>query len=67
MRYAMIDTSGVVENVIVWDGETDYEPPEGMTLLSCVPEVSIGWTYGNGAFTPPDVVEDEPLNAVIAE
>jgi hypothetical protein len=32
MRYAVIQ-GGVVVNVILWDGETPYDPGEGATLV----------------------------------
>lgn len=31
MRYVVI-RDGVVENVIIWDGVTDWTPPEGCTV-----------------------------------
>jgi hypothetical protein len=31
-NYLMIDGDGVVQNCIVWDGETPYEPPMGWIL-----------------------------------
>lgn len=32
MRYAMIN-AGTVINVIVWDGETPFDPGDGVTLI----------------------------------
>ena len=30
MRYVVI-RDGVVENVVIWDGVSDWQPPEGCT------------------------------------
>lgn len=54
MRYAIVNnTTNVVENVIVWDGETPYEPEEGRSVVPASDEVSIGWSYVNGIFSAP--------------
>lgn len=31
-RYAVVDESGEVVNVILWDGIDEYDPGEGVTL-----------------------------------
>ena len=31
MRYAII-RDGIVENIILWDGVSDWTPPEGCTV-----------------------------------
>ena len=31
-RYAVVDESGVVQNVIEWDGVAQWKPPEGCTV-----------------------------------
>ena len=51
-RYLELNPDGVVINIIVWDGESPYNP-EGHTLMLCDdhPSVSFGWTFdgvGNG-------------------
>lgn len=33
MRYFIIDAKGNVVNEIVWDGVSDYTPPEGCSLV----------------------------------
>lgn len=53
--FAVIDSTGTVTNVVVWDGRTQWQPPDGTTAVA-IPEGSgagIGWTYQNGTFTPP--------------
>jgi len=54
MRYAIVNTAtDVVENVIIWDGETPYEPNEGYIVVSASDQVSIGWLYVNGELQAP--------------
>lgn len=58
MRYSIIDGSDVV-NVIEWDGEQDYEAPDGLILVSCPDEVSVGWTVtSDGFIAPPEPPQD---------
>ena len=54
MRYALIN-DGTVENVILWDGSTDYEPPAGTTLVEIGSNiVHIGYLYDGTTFTNPN-------------
>lgn len=32
-RYAIVDDSNIVQNVILWDGESEYDPGDGLTLI----------------------------------
>lgn len=54
MDYSIVQ-DGIVVNMVVWDGETEWAPPEGSAAI-VVPEgsgVSIGWAYADGKFTAP--------------
>jgi hypothetical protein len=57
-RYALIDTDGIVKNVIIWDEASQWSPPEGHTMVK-VDDVmcDIGWKYENETFTMPPVEE----------
>ena len=33
MRYALVDKDGKIVNVVCWDGQTDWQPPEGLTAI----------------------------------
>lgn len=59
MTYAIVN-NGIVENVIVWDGETPYTPPEGSIIVQS-DVAGIGWSYNyeTGEFTPPESPVDE--------
>ncbi|MEX0668185.1 MAG: hypothetical protein WD061_00380 [Candidatus Saccharimonadales bacterium] len=59
-RYAVVDKSGNVTNVIVWDGKTAYTPPEGTELIEVEGVAGPGWTYKDGEFIAPvEETEDE--------
>ncbi len=48
---------GLIVDVIVWDGEVDYTPPDGVYLaefdIKSDGSPGIGWNYHNGVFSPP--------------
>lgn len=55
-RYAIL-LDGSVENVILWDGLSDYDPGPGRELVKIPQEeqsVAEGWVYTEGKkFEPP--------------
>ena len=62
MRYALVNADGLVVNAIVWDGQTDYNAPDGLTVVAISDDVRAGpsWTYdGTDWIAPP--AEDEEL------
>lgn len=60
MRYAII-RSGLVENVILWDGEADWNPGDDVSVIDCPAEVGIGWTHDEDGFqAPPEPVVEDP-------
>lgn len=54
-NYAIIDDAGLIINIIEWDGESEWAPPEGNTAVLCENEGDcvIGGTYQDGIFAPP--------------
>lgn len=55
-RYAMIDdASGIVVNVIEWDGdEAKWAPPEGYTMVEDTEnKAGPGFSYDGETFIPP--------------
>ena len=59
-RYAIV-SGGQVVNVTLWDGETEWAPPEGQEAIPCPEEVGIGWSYADGDWTAPEPSsEQEP-------
>lgn len=58
-QYAVIDSAGKISNIILWDGESEWQPPEGLTPVACKDgECLIGGSYSKGKFFPP---EPEPV------
>ena len=62
MTYAIIDSTGLVINIIEWDGKPPWHPPDGCTAVKFAGGAAIGWTYAKGEFTPPP----EPSKSDIA-
>ena len=60
-RYAIIE-NGLVVNVVI--GQPELNP--GQTLVEC-PGAGPGWTYADGVFTEPVVVQPEPTPAPTKE
>jgi hypothetical protein len=57
-HYAIIENS-VVTNVVVWDGETPYNPDGELVALDGVtPQPGIGWDYDGKTFTDNRPVEN---------
>ena len=54
-RYAIIDSNGIVNNIILWDESAQWSPPEGMTMVK-VEEIlcDLGWKYENESFSNPN-------------
>jgi hypothetical protein len=61
--YALIErATGIVTNMILWDGINDWTPEEGFFVIqSDVPQ--IGWTYEDGEFFAPPVAPPVPPTA----
>lgn len=54
-NYAIV-ADGVVENIVVWNGDTSvWQPPEGSIAVRLSPTdaISIGYTYDGTKFSPP--------------
>lgn len=53
MTYALVDSSGVVVNLIVYDGKAEYALPTGMTLVADDGTAQIGGTWDGTKFNAP--------------
>lgn len=59
-NYAIIDSTGTVINVVLWNGNADWQPPEDCQAVELQGSAGIGWGYANGAFiAPPEPLESE--------
>jgi hypothetical protein len=50
---------GVVINISVWDGESDWTPAEEVVEVPENEFVAIGWSYMNEKFVNPNQGESE--------
>ena len=60
-RYAHVNPDGLIVNCSVWDGVTEYDPGNDITLVR-VPDgvrAGPGWIYDGTNWTAPPPVEDE--------
>jgi hypothetical protein len=55
-QYILIDENNVCVNVIEYDGETDYTPPEGQTLIAYDGDAHIGGTWDGTTVSNPNPV-----------
>ena len=53
MRWALIDGTNTIVNIIEWDGVTKYKPADGLTLLRVNSKAMIG------ALVDDSVTEEE--------
>ena len=54
MQYALVK-NGIVENMIEWDGVTDYVPGEGYELIQADnQELMIGYMFDGKKSNPPE-------------
>lgn len=51
--YLVIKGNKVI-NAVVWDGESDWTPPEGTTVELAPAGVGIGWTRVDGNWVAPE-------------
>jgi hypothetical protein len=55
-RYAIVQDNDVV-NVVLWDGETDYNPDGELVALADHEVVGPGWTRKKGKWVAPPQLE----------
>lgn len=64
MRYAVVDVDGLVTNVILWDGEAEFECSEELIELEGDSLVGPGWWHESGEWiAPPEEPNDGALQA----
>ena len=56
--YAVVE-NGVVINVIVWDGQSEWKPVTG-EAVSCPSQVGIDWLYDGRNFRQPPIPKQTP-------
>lgn len=65
--YAVVDAEGNIVNTVVWDGEAEWSPGEGLQAVACGnSDCQIGGTYKKGKFYSP-VVPGAPKEDLVAQ
>ncbi|MEQ4883718.1 hypothetical protein, partial [Escherichia coli] len=54
--YAVVQ-NGVVTNLVVWDGKSEFKQ-EKADIVKCVGDVGIGWLYDGKKFIKPSLKPD---------
>lgn len=63
--YAVVNSDGLIINIVVWDGVTEWEPPEGTTAVKCGESIcAIGGRYEDGIFYRPPHPDVPPIDYV---
>lgn len=65
-KYALINNQNIVDNIVLWDGETVWTPPNKLQPINVENiECDIGWIYDGSVFTAPEIIEvtSEPIPA----
>lgn len=58
MKYSLLDSTGICLNTTVWDGISEWQPPEGQILVEA--EFKIGARYAQDPETHNWVLVEEP-------
>ena len=67
-RYALIITaSGIVDNVIEYDGSAPFNPPSGMELREATADAETGGTWNGSVFVRAPVVEPTRIQVLMGE
>ncbi|MFE0305545.1 hypothetical protein [Bacillus altitudinis] len=57
MKYALIDETGAVDNIIIWDGENNIFDSEKCIKIGDTEIVGVGYIYTGSSFSPPEEIE----------
>jgi len=58
MKHVVIDSEGLITNIVLWDGDDSWQPPENCTTFA-LPEdaiIGIGWSMVGDEFLPPPML-----------
>ena len=60
MQYIIVNTDGLITNIVEYDGDGSWEPGDGLTAHEST-DGAIGDHYADGVVTPAPVVVPEPV------
>ena len=66
-EWAVVE-NGIVVNVVLWDGISEWHAGEDQEVIEVVgdSQAGIGWIYSGGVFVPPPELEVYPEDATPA-
>lgn len=56
MRHAVVNKENIVVNVIMWDGQSNWRPPQGTVVVACTDgmcDIGDSCNPTTGTFTKP--------------
>jgi len=53
MNWLVLDETRTVVNIIVWDGETEFQLDRALTLVEQSDGVGIGWVWNGRTWSAP--------------
>jgi hypothetical protein len=57
-RYALVNRQNIVDNIILWDGQSQWSPPQNMTLVNIDNiECDLDWVYDGTKFNNPNPID----------
>jgi hypothetical protein len=62
--YLVVDERNIIQNMIEWDGTSDWPPPEGARLVRYYGVAGIGWTYDDQRGAIDQRPPEEPQPAI---
>ena len=67
-RYAMVVTeTGLVDNVIVYDGVSPFTPPDGIELIEATDDAEPGGTWNGSEFVRAPIIEPTRTQVLMYE
>ena len=67
MRKAIVNSEGLVINLIEWEEGSDWVCPDGCQLVDAVRPAQPGATWDGSVFTAPVIPEPPRLNVLMSE
>ncbi|WP_284508306.1 tail fiber assembly protein [Caballeronia sp. NCTM5] len=67
-QYALIDANNTVQNIVLWDGDANWQPEEGLKAIKLDPGTvaGTGWVYDGATFAGPAPVSMTQEDIVVA-
>jgi len=57
MNWLVIDGTGAVVNIVVWDGQAEFRLDSGLALVQQPDGVGIGWVWNGATWIAPTLAD----------